>query len=211
MALPHSWSLTEGHYLANWAQSTNAKSKWTTAQSNQSLSLRPAFHSRRSDALARAYALLAEGQHKQARELFVRAVDVTPKMAYQLIKVSQLTSVDCDNRAQPKRSQALKREGVQYIVAPYEADAQMAFLEQRNLVDGIITEDSDLLVFGCRNVNGLAPKTVDRIYSDRLPQVLFKLDSDGQCVEVQRSRFASCREFNMAGWTDNEFRQRVLS
>lgn len=39
-----------------------------------------------------------------------------------------------------------------YVVAPYEADAQMAFMEREGLVDGIITEDSDMLVFGCRNV-----------------------------------------------------------
>jgi exonuclease-1 len=46
----------------------------------------------------------------------------------------------------------LKAENVDYIVAPYEADAQMAFMEREGLVDGIITEDSDMLVFGCRNV-----------------------------------------------------------
>jgi exonuclease-1 len=50
-------------------------------------------------------------------------------------------------------SQALKAEQVPYIVAPYEADAQLAYLEKEGIVDGIITEDSDLLVFGCRNVS----------------------------------------------------------
>lgn len=48
--------------------------------------------------------------------------------------------------------QALKAENVDYVVAPYEADAQMAFMEREGLVDGIITEDSDMLVFGCRSV-----------------------------------------------------------
>lgn len=62
--------------------------------------------------------------------------------------------------------QALKAENVDYIVAPYEADAQMAFMEREGLVDGIITEDSDMLVFGCRNVcllqNSRALRVVDR-------------------------------------------------
>jgi exonuclease-1 len=49
-------------------------------------------------------------------------------------------------------NQALKAENVDYVVAPYEADAQMAFMEREGLVDGIITEDSDMLVFGCRSV-----------------------------------------------------------
>ena len=51
------------------------------------------------------------------------------------------------------KQQALKAEQVPYIVAPYEADAQLAYLEKEGIVDGIITEDSDLLVFGCRNVS----------------------------------------------------------
>lgn len=112
---------------------------------------------------------MLEGKHAQAREYFVKAVDVTPQMAYQLIK-------------------ALIAEGVSYVVAPYEADAQLAYLERKGYVDGIITEDSDLLVFGCK-------------------KVLFKMDSEGACVEICRDRFTMCRDFNFAGWTDVEFRQ----
>ncbi len=37
---------------------------------------------------------------------------------------------------------------IQYIVAPYEADAQLAFLSRNQLCDAVITEDSDLIVFG---------------------------------------------------------------
>ena len=43
--------------------------------------------------------------------------------------------------------------GVQCIVAPYEADAQLAYLRKKNFVQLIITEDSDLLVFGCKEVS----------------------------------------------------------
>lgn len=38
------------------------------------------------------------------------------------------------------------------IVAPYEADAQLAYLQKEGIVDLVITEDSDLLVFGCQRV-----------------------------------------------------------
>ena len=42
---------------------------------------------------------------------------------------------------------------MQYIVAPYEADAQMTFLAVRNQVEAVITEDSDLIPFGCPRVS----------------------------------------------------------
>ena len=48
--------------------------------------------------------------------------------------------------------QTLKRCGVEFIVAPYEADAQMAYLALNGLVAAVLTEDSDLLPYGCPRV-----------------------------------------------------------
>lgn len=48
--------------------------------------LRPSL-SIRTEALAQASALASQGKHAQARDFYVKAVDVTPQMAYQLIKV----------------------------------------------------------------------------------------------------------------------------
>ncbi|GAA5870233.1 hypothetical protein JCM3774_004616 [Rhodotorula dairenensis] len=127
---------------------------------------------RRSEALAKGNAFRAEGKAAQARECYVKAVDVTPAMAYQLIK-------------------ALRAEGVEFVVAPYEADPQLAYLEKNGYVDAIITEDSDLLVFGCRNV-------------------IFKLDSEGLGTLICRDDFAKCREYNLAGWSDAEFRHMAI-
>lgn len=45
--------------------------------------------------------------------------------------------------------QELKVHGVQFVVAPYEADAQMAYLARKGDVQLIVTEDSDLLAYGC--------------------------------------------------------------
>ena len=49
-------------------------------------------------------------------------------------------------------SQAARAQGVDCIVAPYEADAQLAYLNKTGIVQAIITEDSDLLAFGCKKV-----------------------------------------------------------
>lgn len=49
-------------------------------------------------------------------------------------------------------SQAARALGVDCLVAPYEADAQLAYLNKAGLVQAVITEDSDLLAFGCKKV-----------------------------------------------------------
>lgn len=42
--------------------------------------------------------------------------------------------------------------GIDIIVAPYEADAQLAYLNRAKIADYVITEDSDLVLFGCHHV-----------------------------------------------------------
>lgn len=42
--------------------------------------------------------------------------------------------------------------GLPYIIAPTEAEAQCAFMEMNNLVDGVVTDDSDVFLFGARSV-----------------------------------------------------------
>lgn len=108
------------------------------------------------------------GKISQAHLELQKAVDVTPEMARQLIE-------------------ELKVEGIQYVVAPYEADAQLAYLEKKGIIQGILSEDSDLLVFGAK-------------------RLLTKLDQHGDCIEICRNDFTRCREITMAGWTDAEFR-----
>ncbi|KAK6902606.1 hypothetical protein I204_07454 [Kwoniella mangroviensis CBS 8886] len=126
----------------------------------------------RAENLERARSMESQGRWREARDFYTRCLDITPEMAYQLIK-------------------ALKAENVDYVVAPYEADAQLCYLEREGFVDGIITEDSDLLVFGCR-------------------QVIFKLDGNGQCVWIHRNNLATIRDFPMHGWTDVQFRRMAM-
>ena len=53
-------------------------------------------------------------------------------------------------------------------MAPYEADAQLAYLARHGLADLIITEDSDLVLFGC-------------------PRILFKMDAGGSGQLIESS------------------------
>lgn len=94
------------------------------------------------------------------------------------------------------------------MVAPYEADAQLCFLEREGYVDGIITEDSDLLVFGCQQV---CFRSVVLAEADQDRKILFKLDGNGQCISINRDRLATISEFPMHGWSDLHFRRMAVS
>ena len=43
---------------------------------------------------------------------------------------------------------ALRSEKIPFLVAPYEADAQLAFLQLNGYIDLVVTEDSDLIAYG---------------------------------------------------------------
>ncbi|KAL4926895.1 putative exonuclease [Aspergillus undulatus] len=127
---------------------------------------------RRKESKTLGMELYRKGRTAEAYQEFQKAVDVTPLMARQLIE-------------------ELKKMEVQYVVAPYEADAQLVYLEQQGLIDGIISEDSDLLVFGAK-------------------RLLSKLDQHGDLIEINRADFTACREVSFVGWTDTEFRRMCI-
>ncbi|KAA3478993.1 Exonuclease 1 [Gossypium australe] len=117
----------------------------------------------RKENLARAVEHESCGNSAAAYECYQKAVDISPSIAHELIMV-------------------LKRENVCYVVAPYEADAQMTFLAISKQVDAVITEDSDLIPFGC-------------------PRVIFKMDKFGQGVEFKSSMLQQNKELSFAGFT----------
>nr|CAD1827906.1 unnamed protein product [Ananas comosus var. bracteatus] len=112
----------------------------------------------RKENLERAMEHEAAGNSAAALECYQKAVDITPSIAFQLIQV-------------------LKQEKVDYIVAPYEADAQMTFLSINKLVDAVITKDSDLIPFGCS-------------------RIIFKMDKFGQGVEFRSSKLGQNKELD---------------
>jgi len=126
----------------------------------------------REEAKARGLALARAGKEEQARQEFQKAVTVTPQMTFEVIE-------------------AMRRMNVQVLVAPYEADAQLAYLEKQGIIDGILSEDSDLLVFGAN-------------------KLITKLDQHGACVEISRCDFILNKEVSFAGWSDSMFRRMAI-
>lgn len=46
----------------------------------------------------------------------------------------------------------LQMFGLPYVIAPMEAEAQCAWLDEANLVDGVVTDDNDVFLFGGQHV-----------------------------------------------------------
>lgn len=42
----------------------------------------------------------------------------------------------------------LKKRKIDFVIAPYEADSQICKLSQLKIIDAVITEDSDLIIYG---------------------------------------------------------------
>ncbi|KAI8573788.1 hypothetical protein RHMOL_Rhmol01G0302800 [Rhododendron molle] len=117
----------------------------------------------RKENLARAIGHETNGNNAAACDCYQKAVDISPSVAYELIQV-------------------LKQQNVYYVVAPYEADAQMTFLAVSKQVDAVITEDSDLIAFGC-------------------PRIIYKMDKFGQGVEFRYSKLQQNKDLNFTGFT----------
>ncbi|KPJ12353.1 Exonuclease 1 [Papilio machaon] len=120
----------------------------------------------------RAAELLSLGQMEEARSYMRRSVDVTHEMALALIKECRNRNVDC-------------------IVAPYEADAQLAYLNINNIAQLVITEDSDLILFGCT-------------------KVLFKMDLDGTGTLVETVKLPLVMKCAIESYTFDKFRQMCI-
>ncbi|XP_062376115.1 exonuclease 1 isoform X2 [Sardina pilchardus] len=126
---------------------------------------------RRQANLQRGKQLLREGKVSEARDCFTRCVSVTPSMAHEVIKAARIRGVDC-------------------IVAPYEADAQLAFLNKADIAQAIITEDSDLLAFGCK-------------------KVVLKMDKQGNGLEIDQNHLGRCHPLGNV-FTEEKFRYMCI-
>ncbi|XP_063162391.1 exonuclease 1 [Candoia aspera] len=115
--------------------------------------------------------LLREGKLSEARECFARSINVTHAMACEVIKAARAQGIDC-------------------LVAPYEADAQLAYLNKTGMVQAIITEDSDLLAFGCK-------------------KVFLKIDKFGNGLEIDQARLGMCKQLGDV-FTEEKFRYMCI-
>ncbi|KAL7682809.1 putative XPG/Rad2 endonuclease, PIN-like domain superfamily, 5'-3' exonuclease domain superfamily [Plasmopara halstedii] len=127
----------------------------------------------RANWLQKARKLLQEAKEDQdPRAVFsacTKAVSVTNDMIMRLIAV-------------------LRKMNITFYVAPYEADAQLAFLSRQKIVDVVISQDSDCVPYGVKTV-------------------LYKLNSDGWGCELKRRSLGANEELSFVGWSEEMFIQ----
>lgn len=81
----------------------------------------------------KALELMEQGNLEEAYRKYSSAITVTSRMISEFIEV-------------------LKKMEIEYYIAPYEADAQLAYLYKIGYISWVISEDSDLIPFGCDKV-----------------------------------------------------------
>nr|CCC92106.1 putative exonuclease [Trypanosoma congolense IL3000] len=114
--------------------------------------------------LIEALALLGNGNapctksvQQEITALLEKGMDITTELAHAVILVLQERRLEC-------------------IVAPYEADAQLAYLCKQGYVQAVISEDSDLIAYQC-------------------PYLIAKLDHQGNCQVISAQDIPRCPKF----------------
>ncbi|EGR28613.1 hypothetical protein IMG5_171750 [Ichthyophthirius multifiliis] len=95
--------------------------------------------------------LIEEGKKQESFKYFSRCLRVNKKMIYEVIDT-------------------LFHNKIKFVISPYEADAQIAFMVRKGITDAAVTEDSDLICYGC-------------------PRVIFKLKLDGSCEYLDLNKY----------------------
>ncbi|XP_071454055.1 exonuclease 1 [Hetaerina americana] len=120
----------------------------------------------------KAAELLRQGRTAEARRCLRNSVDVGPEMAVAVARACRSVGADC-------------------IIAPFEADAELAYLNRSGIATAVVTEDSDLILFGCS-------------------RVIFKLDLMGCGLEVIQDRLHLAMGVSPERFSMDRFRQMCV-
>ena len=122
----------------------------------------------RNNNLQKAKAFEEIGNLAKARKYYCHAVDLTYEMVKEIID-------------------ELKKNQIECIVAPYEAEAQLVYLCKNGYISAVIAEDSDFVVFGA-------------------PKILYKMNNyGGQVKEFTLKDLWAHPDYDLSNWTQDQF------
>lgn len=122
----------------------------------------------RNSHLHKARILFREGNRAAAMTHYRQSVRITDEMTSKVIVM-------------------LQQHNIEFVVAPFEADAQLAFLSVIGYIDVVITEDSDAIAYGCS-------------------KILFKLDHSGRAKMYSKDSLSNNIDYLFLDWTDDMMR-----
>lgn len=125
------------------------------------------------DGIAPDLKLLTLEQRKVIKEVAQKKLDTEDvtdeekiKLMKQTVRLSKEQILEC--------KEVLELMGIPIIEAPEEADPQCAYLVKNNIAEAVISEDMDLLTFGCdKLIRGVTQKNM-KLYD--LPKILEELE-----------------------------------
>ena len=123
---------------------------------------------KRMCSLQKAIDAEAAGDAHSAQKHYQSSISISPQMMQKVITV-------------------LRQRGIRFMVAPYEADAQLAQLSMSGQVDLVVTEDSDALPYGCQ-------------------RVLYKLGKDGYGELIEAADLTRNVPLSFANWNNEQFK-----
>ncbi|KAL4430230.1 hypothetical protein ABPG74_014789 [Tetrahymena malaccensis] len=106
--------------------------------------------------LQKANELMELGNKNEAIKYYQRCLRVNKEMIYDTIDM-------------------LRANNIEYLISPYEADSQVAYLVRSQQADFAITEDSDLICYSC-------------------PKIVFKLSLDSSCQYLDLFKYCNSQQ-----------------
>lgn len=122
----------------------------------------------------KAQQLDKRGDHEEAKKLYGKSMTISTEMINLFIDI-------------------LNKLELEVVIAPYEADSQISYLVKKGIADFGVSEDSDLVVFGCPKfisklktsgdcdlieINDLWDKEISKTIKDKSLQELSKLNHE---------------------------------
>lgn len=93
-----------------------------------------------------------DNRSERKQELIKRSINAKENGDTDLYTKLRIQSSSVGFRAVTNLIKVLERMNVDYVVAPYEADAQISKMFIDKEIDFVITEDSDFIIYGCENI-----------------------------------------------------------
>ena len=105
---------------------------------------------------------------------------------------------------QSQLQHVLRQLQIPFLVAPYEADGQLAYLSDKGYIDSILTEDSDLIAHGCKSI----------LYKTDVPNgtaILLQFGDIGAASGLNLVDFTPIMMTTLFACLDNDYIEKKLS